>query len=163
MPAAAEASQVARQLQASAGTVECVLSSTCLWGSPRGRQGSVSSLVSMGEVRARHRMGCPGGLCGLIQLPQVNVIHSGDICGAPAVPRPNARYIGAQRHAQCPWARQLAGDIKRQTGKPYNTCERCRVTPETCAPNCGAKGEEGRALQAGHTLCARAPSQGAAW
>lgn len=48
VPATAGASQVTRQLQASAGTVECVLVSKCGWRFPRGRQGFLSSLVPVG-------------------------------------------------------------------------------------------------------------------
>ena len=59
-----------------------------------------------------------------------------DVGGVPAVSRPDARRVGAQRHPQCCWARQLPGtEGDDKQGSPA-THEGRRLTPEGCAPSC---------------------------
>lgn len=148
-------SQVASQLQASAGAVACAMS---LRASPRDsllpQQASSGPGIEWGAMKF---------YMGLHSCPNSTLFLQDTCSGAPVVPRPNVRYTGTRRNPQYPWAHQLSGHRRTQTGKPYNARKGSGVTPEARAPCCGAKGGKGRALWAGDTLYTRTPNQEVAW
>lgn len=87
----------------------------------RGREGPWQVATATGQLHGQTAVGQGGG-AGKVHVG-LHIIHSGDICGGPVVPRPNARQGRAQRHLQWGrWAHQLPGQRSRQqTEKPCNT------------------------------------------
>lgn len=87
----------------------------------------VGSLTFLLSLYPKLRVGCCEGICGVIQSPQHHLIHSGDVCGGPAVFKRDASIPGL--------ASQPGTEGDRQEGP---------MTPEG-----HAKEEKGRALQLG--------------